>query len=132
MTGSRRPVLPLLRFTSALKPLARRSRPPDEVIAKADRRGPSVLNLRLGDVLRLRRPHPCNSITFEVVRLGADIGLRCTTCNKRILLARSLLERRMAGFVTRAADAGLPTELDPTLDAPDPPSESPETPRPSP
>jgi hypothetical protein len=81
-----------------------------------------VLNLRLGDVLRLRRPHPCGSVAFEVVRLGADIGLRCTTCNRRILLARSLLERRMSGYVSRAPDAGLPTELDPGLDSVAPPA----------
>ena len=91
-----------------------------------------MLNLRRGDVLRLRRPHPCGNTEFEVVRLGADIGLRCTTCNRRIMLARSLLERRMSGFVTRAPDAQMPTDLDLDLDGLDPPSESSETPRPTP
>ena len=90
-----------------------------------------MLNLRLGDVLRLRRPHPCGNTEFEVVRLGADIGLRCTTCNRRIMLARSLLERRMAGFVTRAPDVQMPTELDPDLDGLDPPPPD-EPPPPSP
>lgn len=71
-----------------------------------------MLNLRRGDVLRLRRPHPCGNTDFEVVRLGADIGLRCTTCNRRIMLARSLLERRMSGFVSRAPEAEMPTDLD--------------------
>ena len=71
-----------------------------------------MLNLRRGDVLRLRRPHPCGNTEFEVVRLGADIGLRCTTCNRRIMLARSLLERRMSGFVSRAPEAEMPTDLD--------------------
>ena len=82
-----------------------------------------MLNLRRGDVLRLRRPHPCGNTAFEVVRLGADIGLRCTTCNRRILLARSLLERRMAGFVSRAPEAEMPTDLD--LDGGEPPTPSP-------
>ena len=91
-----------------------------------------MLNLQLGDVLRLRRPHPCGSSSFEVVRLGADIGLRCVTCNRRIMLARSLLERRMAGFVSRAPEAQMPTELDLDLDGLDPPSSESEPPRSSP
>jgi hypothetical protein len=78
-----------------------------------------VLNLRRGDVLRLRRPHPCGSSDFEVVRLGADIGLTCTSCGRRILLARSLLERRMAGFVSRAPEYETPTDLDLDLDGPE-------------
>ena len=89
-----------------------------------------MLNLQRGDVLRLRRPHPCGSTSFEVVRLGADIGLRCVTCSRRIMLARSLLERRMAGFVSRAPEAQMPTELD--LDGLDPPSSESEPPPPSP
>jgi hypothetical protein len=70
------------------------------------------IELRLGDVVRLRKPHPCGSSDFEVVRLGADIGLRCTVCGRRILLARSVLERRIESFVSRAPERELPTDLD--------------------
>ena len=70
------------------------------------------IELRLGDVLRLRRPHPCGSSDFEVVRLGADIGLRCTSCGRRILLARSVLERRIERFVSRAPEHEPPADLD--------------------
>ena len=54
-----------------------------------------VLELRLGDVLRLKKTHPCGSSLWEVVRLGADIGIRCQKCNRRALLQRSYLERRV-------------------------------------
>lgn len=81
------------------------------------------LSLRRGDVLHLRRPHPCGNSDFEVVRLGADIGLVCTQCGRRILLARSLLERRLERFVSRAPEADGPSDLD--LDALDPPRTSP-------
>jgi hypothetical protein len=70
------------------------------------------IELRLGDVLRLRRPHPCGASDFEVMRLGADIGLRCTRCGRRILLARPLLERRIKSFVSRAPTPELPRGLD--------------------
>jgi hypothetical protein len=57
--------------------------------------------LLLGDVLRLRRRHPCGGDTWLVDRLGADIGLRCQTCGRHVLLARASLERRLAGFLER-------------------------------
>jgi hypothetical protein len=79
-----------------------------------------VLKLLLGDVLRLRRTHPCGGDTWLVDRLGADIGLRCQTCGRHVLIERPNLERRFAAFVERgdpavtAAVAGAPaTDGDP-------------------
>lgn len=56
---------------------------------------------RMGDVLRLRKPHPCGGFDWEVTRLGADIGLRCQKCGRRVLLDRSVLQRRLKSFVSR-------------------------------
>ena len=55
----------------------------------------------MGDVVRLRKPHPCGGFEWEVVRLGADIGLRCRGCGRRVLLERRTLERRLKAFVSR-------------------------------
>jgi hypothetical protein len=60
-----------------------------------------ILELLLGDVVRLRRTHPCGGDTWLVDRLGADIGLRCRTCGRHVLIERATLERRLAGFVER-------------------------------
>ncbi len=60
-----------------------------------------MLELYLNDVVRLRKPHPCGGYEWRVVRLGADIGLRCLTCDHRVLLPRSELERRLKSFVRR-------------------------------
>ena len=67
--------------------------------------GPLPLALYLGDVVRLRRAHPCGGDTWRVDRLGADIGLRCLGCNRHVLVERRQLERRLAGFVTRGDPA---------------------------
>lgn len=64
-----------------------------------------VLELFIGDVLRLRRPHPCGGSEWLVDRLGADIGVRCTTCARHVLLERAALERRLTGFVRRGDPA---------------------------
>lgn len=67
--------------------------------------GRPVLELLLGDVVRLRRRHPCGGATWLVDRLGADIGLRCRTCSRHVLLERRALESRFAGFEERGDPA---------------------------
>ena len=59
------------------------------------------VDFRLTDVVQLRKPHPCGGREWTVDRLGADIGLRCRTCGRRVLLPRRLLERRMQSFLVR-------------------------------
>jgi len=66
------------------------------------------IELFLGDVLTLRRAHPCGGSEWLVDRLGADIGLRCRGCDRHVLVDRRTVERRLTGFVSRG---------DPTLSA---------------
>ncbi len=63
--------------------------------------GRPALELFLGDVVRLRRAHPCGASEWLVDRLGADIGLRCQGCGRHVMLDRRQLERRLDAFVTR-------------------------------
>lgn len=63
-----------------------------------------VIEIRLGDTVRLRKPHPCGSSDWEVVRLGADIGIRCQGCRRRVLLDRSVFEKRVKSFLSRGPD----------------------------
>jgi hypothetical protein len=60
-----------------------------------------VLELLLGDVVRLKRAHPCGGSDWQVDRLGADIGLRCLTCGRHVLIERATLERRLKQFISR-------------------------------
>jgi len=62
-----------------------------------------VMEVYLGDVVRLRKKHPCGSYDWEVVRLGADIGIRCLNCKHRVLLERRTFERRLKSFISRGA-----------------------------
>jgi hypothetical protein len=58
-----------------------------------------VIDFSIGDLLQLRKQHPCGSREWTVVRLGADIGIRCHGCGRRVLIARSELERRVKARV---------------------------------
>jgi hypothetical protein len=70
-----------------------------------------VMEVRLGDVVRLRKVHPCGSFEWTVVRLGADIGIVCRSCGRRVLLARSVFEKRVKTFISRGPeDVESPTQ----------------------
>lgn len=56
-----------------------------------------------GDRVQLRKPHACGGDEWLVFRTGADIGLRCVTCGRRILLPRSEFNRRLKRIVMRSA-----------------------------
>jgi hypothetical protein len=76
----------------------------------ADRTG--VVEFRLGDVVVLRRAHPCGGREWLVDRLGADIGLRCRTCDHHVLIERRSLERRLERFEARG-DAAMSAAVAP-------------------
>jgi hypothetical protein len=67
-----------------------------------------LLDLQLNDVLRLRKPHPCGSYEWIVVRLGADIGLQCRNCGRRVMLTRRELMKRMKSNLTRTDESSRP------------------------
>jgi hypothetical protein len=61
-------------------------------------------DLRLNDRLRLRKQHPCGSYEWTVTRLGADIGLECKGCGRRVLLTRRELAKRLKANLTEHKD----------------------------
>lgn len=60
-----------------------------------------VTEIRLGDIVRLKKKHPCGGYQWQVVRLGADIGIICLKCQRRVLLSRPTFERRITAFISR-------------------------------
>jgi hypothetical protein len=57
------------------------------------------VDVAVGDVARLRKPHPCGSYEWRVVRIGADIGIQCLKCGRRVLLERRTFEKRLKTLV---------------------------------
>jgi hypothetical protein len=65
-----------------------------------------LLDLQLNAHLRLRKPHPCGSYEWTVVRLGADIGLECKGCGRRVMLTRRELARRIKAILPEEPHGG--------------------------
>jgi len=61
-------------------------------------------DIRMDDVVQLRKTHPCGGTTWRVVRIGADIGMKCETCGRRVLLARHDFARRVKQFISRGPE----------------------------
>lgn len=45
-------------------------------------------DIRIGDIVRMRKPHPCGGTDWRVVRLGTDIGIICLACERKVLIPR--------------------------------------------
>jgi hypothetical protein len=65
----------------------------------------AAVELRIGDLIRLRKAHPCGSRDWRVQRIGADIGLVCAGCGHRILMDRLDVERRYTQLLERGPEA---------------------------
>jgi hypothetical protein len=63
-----------------------------------------LLDLQLNEGLRLRKPHPCGSYEWIVVRLGADIGIECRGCGHRVMLTRRELAKRVKARIAKVGD----------------------------
>ena len=63
------------------------------------------LDIRIGDQVRLRKPHPCGGNIWDVTRVGADIGIRCTTCGRRLMLPRAKLEKQVKSVLRDGVQA---------------------------
>lgn len=67
-------------------------------------------DIRYGDIVLMRKPHPCGSSEWEVVRLGADIGICCAKCKRRVLLPRSQFLRQVKTLVQPGRADQQPTQ----------------------
>lgn len=48
-----------------------------------------VENFELGDIIQMKKQHPCGSFEFEVTRVGADVKIKCTGCGRIIMVPRA-------------------------------------------
>ncbi|KXZ40744.1 hypothetical protein SAMN05661008_01440 [Alkalithermobacter thermoalcaliphilus JW-YL-7 = DSM 7308] len=57
------------------------------------------VKLNIGDIVELRKSHPCGGNTFEIMRAGMDFRIRCLKCDKQVWLERVNLEKRLKKII---------------------------------
>lgn len=62
-----------------------------------------ITPVRIGDVVKLKKPHPCGGNEWEITRVGMDVVLQCLGCERKVRLVRYEFDRRFRGFVRRSA-----------------------------
>ncbi len=63
-----------------------------------------IMDLNLGDIVRLKKPHPCGSFEWEILRVGMDFRLKCLGCGHQVMLPRKLVEKNMKQVRKPTAD----------------------------
>ena len=56
------------------------------------------MNIEVGDIIKLKKKHPCGSFEWEVLRVGMDFRLKCMGCEHQVMLARKLVEKNLKGI----------------------------------
>lgn len=59
------------------------------------------MQLNVGDVVKLKKKHPCGGYDWEILRVGADFRIKCTTCERQVWLPRKEVERRITKIVSQ-------------------------------
>ena len=62
------------------------------------------MNIQIGDVVTLKKQHPCGSKEWEVLRVGMDFRIRCTGCDHQVMLPRKQLEKNIRQIVSKGTN----------------------------
>lgn len=60
------------------------------------------MEFQIGDIIKMKKPHPCGSNEWELLRVGMDFRLKCVGCNHQVMVSRKLVEKNFRGFVKKA------------------------------
>lgn len=60
-----------------------------------------MTEFHLGDIVRLKKKHPCGSYEWEILRVGADFRLKCVGCGHQVMMKRTLVEKNLKGITTK-------------------------------
>lgn len=61
-----------------------------------------VVQVRVGDVVKMKKGHPCGTNEWEIIKLGMDVGIKCLGCGREVRLLRSKFDQRFRGYINRA------------------------------
>lgn len=61
------------------------------------RRG-GYVDIQVGNIVKLKKKHPCGSFEWEVLRIGADFKLKCVGCGHLIMVPRKMVEKNLRGL----------------------------------
>ncbi len=67
-------------------------------IIKKMKGGTNAMDYQVGDIVKLKKAHPCGSHEWEILRVGMDFRLKCLGCGHQIMVSRKLVEKNTRGL----------------------------------
>ncbi len=65
-----------------------------------------IVRYEVGDVVKMKKTHPCGSDQWEITRTGMDFGLKCLGCGRRVMIARPKFEKAVKALVSQRPTGG--------------------------
>ena len=62
------------------------------------KRGGVCMNFQVGEVIRLKKAHPCGANQWKILRVGMDFRLECGGCGRQVMVPRKLVEKNFRGY----------------------------------
>lgn len=63
------------------------------------------MEFQIGDVIKMKKAHPCGTNAWELLRIGMDIRMRCGGCGHQLMLPRKQVEKNFRGYITKAVES---------------------------
>lgn len=58
------------------------------------------MELKVGEIIKLKKQHPCGVNRWKILRIGMDFRLECTGCGRQVMLPRKLVEKNFKGYIS--------------------------------
>nr|MDD6335597.1 DUF951 domain-containing protein [bacterium] len=62
------------------------------------------LSYELGDIVKTKKSHPCGGDLWKIIRVGADIKIKCTTCGRIVMMDRADFDKRLRKIVAHSGE----------------------------
>ena len=57
------------------------------------------MEFNVGQIIKMKKPHPCGANEWEILRVGMDFRLKCKGCHHQVMVPRKLVEKNFKGFI---------------------------------
>lgn len=59
------------------------------------------MDFQVGEVIKMKKPHPCGTNEWKLLRVGMDFRLKCNGCGRQVMLPRKIVEKNFRGYVKK-------------------------------
>ena len=60
------------------------------------------MEFQIGDIVKLKKAHPCGTNEWEILRVGMDFRLKCVGCSRQVMVPRKMIEKNFRGFIKKS------------------------------